>query len=383
MFYEILIPQRTVRKAGALGEIGRLVERRGDKAFLVTSSFLVDYAKTAAASLKEAGFDTKIGDFVDAEPDIAVVDKLTEDAKEYGADMVVSIGGGSVLDTGKAVALMINNPGSVREYLHGVPFGMFENRGVYSACVATTAGTGSEASPCSVVIDHEKQVKPNMLHQFLIPDLAVLDPELLLSLPKPIVAATGFDALTHAIEAYVSLWSNAATKMYSLEAIRCVAANLEKFVNSDDLEAAAELLRGSNLAGTAMNAATGIAHGIGQPIGAVYGISHGDAMSILLPISMEANLDWAVDAYGQVAVALGVDPLGKSPRETALAGTAKVREIAAAIGVKTKISECGDFSKDKFAEIVQSVNDTIDADNYCNPRPLTDELVLEILEKAF
>jgi alcohol dehydrogenase class IV len=382
MFYDILIPQRTICKPGAINEIGDLIERRGDNVYIVTSSFLTSYAEKAMASLKKAGYKTMLADFVDSEPDVAIVDKLTVDAKKFGAQMVIGIGGGSVLDTAKAVALMIKNEGSVRKYLHGVPFAMFDKRGVYCACIATTAGTGSEASPCSVIKDMESKVKPNMLHQFLIPDLAVLDPELLLSLPKPIVASTGFDALTHAIESYVSLWANPATRMYSIEAIKCIVANLEKFVNSDDIDAAAEMMRGSNLAGTAMNAATGIAHGIGQPIGAIYGISHGDAMSILLPVSMEVNLDYAVDAYADVAVALGATPSGKSQKEIALEGIVKVKEIAKAIGVKQKISECGSFSKDQFKDIVKSVNDTIQGE-YCNPRPLTDELVLEVLERAF
>lgn len=382
MNYEILIPQKTICRPGAINEIGSLIERRSEKVFIITSSFLTAYADKAIVSLKANGYSVRVAKYVDSEPDIAVVDSLTADARAYGAGIIIGIGGGSVLDTSKAVALMLGNEGSVRKFLMDErAFGMFEKRGVYSVCVATTAGTGSEASPCSVIKNIEAKVKPNMLHQFLIADLAILDPELLLSLPKPIAASTGFDALTHAIESYVSLWSNPITRMYSTMAIKLISSNLEKLVKSDDIEAASAMMAGSNLAGTAMNAATGMAHGIGQPIGAIYGIGHGDAMAILLPISMELNLDYAVEAYADVAVALGIDSSEKSPRTLALEGIERVKEIAAAIGVKQKLSQCGVTSDEKFGAVLKSVRDTIKGP-YCNPCPMTDELVMKALNMA-
>lgn len=382
MNYEILIPQRTVCRPGAVGELGSLIERRSGRVFLVTSSFLQGAADKAVKSLRDNGYEVKTADYVDAEPDIETVDKLTEDARAYGAGIVVSIGGGSVLDTGKAVALMLGNEGSVRKFLmDGRAFGMFEKRGVYSVCVATTAGTGSEASPCSVIKNRQAKVKPNMLHQFLLADLAILDPELLLTLPKPVVASTGFDALTHAIESYVSVWSNPISRIYSMAAIKLIKENLVKFVTTDDIEAASGMMAASNLAGTAMNAATGMAHGIGQPVGAVYGISHGDAMAILLPISMEMNLDFAQDAYAQIAMQLGVTPYGKSQRQIAMEGIQKVRDLQSRIGVKKSLRECGVTDEERFPEVLQSVKDTIKGP-YCNPAPMTDELVLCTLKKA-
>lgn len=388
MNYEILIPERTICRPGVLREIGTIMtqDRAGqqfsEKVFIVTSSYLTAYVESAVASLEAAGYTTKVGSYVDVEPEVATVDDLTAEAREFGAGIVVGIGGGSVLDTSKAVALMLGNEGSVRKFLMDErAFGMFEKRGVYSVCVPTTAGTGSEASPCSVIKNLEAKVKPNMLHQFLLADLALLDPELLLSLPKPLVAATGFDALTHAVESYVSLWSNPVTRMYSMMAIKLVSGNLEKFVASDDLEAAGALLAGSNLAGTAMNAATGMAHGIGQAVGAVYGIAHGDAMAILLPISMELNLDYAEKAYAEVATALGVESSGRPDREVALEGIAEVRRLAAAVGVKQSLRELGVASEERFPEVLQSVHDTI-KEPYCNPRPLDDDLVMTALKKA-
>ncbi|NLC53889.1 MAG: iron-containing alcohol dehydrogenase [Firmicutes bacterium] len=388
MNYEILIPERTICRPGALREIGTIMtqDRAGqlfsEKVFIVTSSFLTAYVDSAVASLEAEGYITKVGSYVDVEPEVATIDDLTAEAREFGAGIVVGSGGGSVLDTSKAVALMLGNEGSVRKFLMDErAFGMFEKRGVYSVCVPTTAGTGSEASPCSVIKNLEAKVKPNMLHQFLLADLALLDPELLLSLPKPLVASTGFDALTHAVESYVSLWSNPITRMYSMMAIKLVSGNLEKFVTADDLAAAGALLAGSNLAGTAMNAATGMAHGIGQAVGAVYGIAHGDAMAILLPISMELNLDHAEKAYAEVATALGVEAAGRPDREVALEGIAEVRRLAAAVGVKQSLRQLGVTSKERFPEVLQSVHDTI-KEPYCNPRPLSDDLVMAALEKA-
>lgn len=393
MNYEILIPEKTICKPGALREIGAIIaqgraaqdhagQHYSEKVFIVTSSFLTDYAEKAVASLEAAGYASKVGNCVDAEPDVATIDNLTAEAGNFGAGIVVGIGGGSVLDTSKAVALMLGNEGSVRKYLMDERvFGMFEKRGVYSVCVPTTAGTGSEATPCSVIKNLEAKIKPNMLHQFLLADLAVLDPELLLSLPKPLVASTGFDALTHAVESYVSLWSNPITKMYSTMAIKLVGGSLERFVDSDDLEAAGALLAGSNLAGTAMNAATGMAHGIGQAVGAVYGIAHGHAMAVLLPISMELNLDYATKAYAEVAAALGVEESGGPEKKVALKGIAEVRRLAAAVGVRQNLQELGVTGEERFSEVLQSVHDTI-KEPYCNPRPLNDELVMTALRKA-
>ncbi|VEF46137.1 iron-containing alcohol dehydrogenase [Bacillus freudenreichii] len=224
--------------------------------------------------------------------------------KGTGADCVVAIGGGSAIDLAKAVSLFALNPNiqwqeiASQTRLKKLPL----------IAVPTTAGTGSEATKIMVITDSQTQFKMNPGHRDLIPDAAILDPELSCSLPKQFTAYTGMDALTHAIEAYVSTNANTITDSYALLAISKIANALPKvYENGMDLEAREEMLMASCYAGIAFsNASTNLAHAAGRPLGARFNIPHGLSVSLLLPFVMEFSLKAAEERFGDIAENLGI-----------------------------------------------------------------------------
>lgn len=381
MAFEIYVPNKTIVNINQVDSIGEILKENGKRAFIVSSKFLSGQYNRVVKSLEASGIESRVYTDVNAEPDIESVDAAVSDCKEFGAEMVIGIGGGSVLDTSKIVALLIKNEGSVREYLMDEK--VFSSRGIFSVAIPTTSGTGSETTTVCVIKNKEEQIKKNILHPYIVPDLVVLDPSLTVSLPKALTASTGLDALSHAIESYVSLFANPITEMYSLKAIELIGKSLERAVkDANDIDARMDMSLGSYLAGISMNAAVGMAHIIGQPVGAVYGISHGDAMAILLPVSMELNLDYAVEKYAKVAEALGVYSLGKERRYVALEGIKLIQDIAVRIGAKQKLSDVKEISKDRFEEVVESVNKST-GQSKSNPRPIDRELIIKALKMAY
>ena len=297
---------RTIAKiltgAGSIRQLGGVVAALGKRALIVTGSGSVSRSGALAKareSLSEAGIDFEEHPGVLPEPDLATVE-LVRGRIHEGFDVVVSIGGGSVIDAAKAAAGLAREDGSVREYQAGRAV---ETRGVAHIAVPTTAGTGAEVTPNAVITDPDGPLKSSIRGETLYPAAAVVDPELLLTLPKRLTAESGMDALVQAIESYVSIHATPLTDALSLHAITLLARGLvSAYEDGADLDARSDCASGSLAAGVALaNARLGVVHGIAHPLGARLGVAHGQVCATLLPASIRLNVHAAPEKYDEVS----------------------------------------------------------------------------------
>ncbi len=265
--------------------------------------------------LKEAGREVVIYGDVSPEPRIEHADKAGELAK--GCAFVVGVGGGSSMDVAKGASVLALNPGKARDYI-GV--GKVPQKGIPIVAIPTTAGTGSEVTPTAVFIFDERK-KGGINTPFIIPDLAILDPELTVSLPPSLTASTGMDALTHALESYVAKVSNPMSEMFSVEALKLISSNLRvAYADPENLDAREGMMLGSLLAGIALaHAGVGACHSISYPLSSFYGIGHGLANAVLIPHVSFYNAIAVPQKYALVASILGEDVEGMPLREASFA----------------------------------------------------------------
>ena len=288
----------------------RVREMGGKRALIIMDTFLakseINLGKTVKEMLDSEVIESVFFSEYSGEPTTEHVSRALKVLREFKGDCVVSIGGGSAIDIGKAVALF-----SCNEHLEWTDIvTMLHHKRLPFIAVPTTAGTGSEATKVMVITNTETNIKMNPGHPRLIPDIAILDPELTLSLPQNFTAYTGLDALSHAMEAYVSTNSTIMTEAYALEAIERIGKSLPVvYENGNDIEARQNMLLGSCYAGIAFsNASTNLAHAAGRPLGARFHIPHGLSVALLMPYVVEYGLESAGERYANIAIALGADP---------------------------------------------------------------------------
>jgi len=249
--------------------------------------------------------------------------------------------------------------------------------------IPTTSGTGSEATKVSVIYNNNNGLKKSIYHTNMLADVVILDPEVTASLPKNLTASTGMDALSHAIESYVSLNANSFTEMYSLKALELISRSLKEVaLNGDNLAARGDMALGSYFAGCALNAGIGIAHIVAQPLGAMFKIPHGDACSIFIPLAMELNLTSSIKKYKKIAEVLGVDSYGLDDTTVAKLGIEKVKELRKSIGAMESISSFIDLKTVDLNEVVRTIKETT-GHIKCNPRYVDEKLYIEIIERAY
>lgn len=318
-----------------------LLAAGGSKALLVTDDQLLentDIPKRVQEVLKDAC----VGVFSDVPPDsgVHVVNKGAEMARELGADSVVSVGGGSPIDTAKGIAIVMTEGGSLRDY---EGFQMLSRPQAPHVAIPTTAGTGSEVTYVAVIKDHEAKQKLLFGDHNIIPNAALLDPTLTVGLPKQLTAATGMDALSHALEALHSQQREPISDGLALHAIRLIAQFLPLAVeNGDDLAVRGQVLLASNMAGTAFsNAQVGLVHAMAHTVGAHYGIHHGLANALFMPHVIRFNAEECAPCYRPVAEALGVDVRGCSDDEAAGLAADAIAELSVKVGLPTTLSEVG------------------------------------------
>ena len=293
---------------GAIKEIPGLVAAKGyKKAFIASDPDLVKFNVTKKVTdlLDEAGMAYEIYSDIKPNPTIENVQSGVEAYKKSGADYMITIGGGSSMDTGKAIGIIINNPefADVRS-LEGVA--PTKNRTVFTIAVPTTAGTGAEATINYVITDVERKRKFVCVDTNDIPDIAIVDPDMMSTMPKGLTASTGMDALTHAIEGYTTKAAWALADCLNLEAIRLISKSLRGAVNNED-EGREGMALGQFVTGMAFsNVGLGIAHSMAHTLGAVYDTPHGVACAMMLPIVMAAYRKAAIDAVRQLSVDVGI-----------------------------------------------------------------------------
>lgn len=378
--FEIVNNRQVIFGENKISEIPGLLKWYGcRKVFFAAYSSSSDSYIRIARSLTEAGIEHVCYDKVAGEPDLHMINGGRDIFLDEHCDCTLALGGGSVIDTAKAIGMLAVNGGNVEDYqmngkqVNAVP--------PLFIAVPTTSGTGAEATKTSVVLNNYNGLKKSLYHTTMIADIVILDPSLTTGLPAKITAATGMDALSHAIESYVSLNASPLTEMYGLKAMELINRSLKDACqNPGDLKARGNMMLGSYLGGLAITAGIGIAHIMAQPLGAMYKIPHGDACSIFLPGSMELNLDYAEARYAKVAEALGAARAGCTDRENALNAIRRIREIRREINAPASlapyITEAPDM--DFIIETVKKTTGHIT----CNPCPLTEQLMRDAFEKA-
>ncbi len=337
---------------GAIQEIPGIIQSKGfQKAFLCTDPDLVKFgvAKKVTDLLDANSMAYEIYCDIKPNPTIENVVSGVEAYKKSGADYMIALGGGSSMDTGKAIGIIINNPefADVRS-LEGVA--PTKNRTVFTIAVPTTAGTAAEATINYVITDVEKKRKFVCVDVNDIPDVAIVDPDMMSTMPKSLTAATGMDALTHAIEGYTTAAAWALPDCLNLEAIRLISKNLRAALENDDAGREGMAL-GQFVTGMAFsNVGLGIAHSMAHTLGAVYDTPHGVACAMMLPIVMEFNQEATGEKFKAVAEAMGVDTTGMDQAAYRKAAIDAVRQLSQDVGIPTKLEGMKEEDLDFLAE---------------------------------
>lgn len=368
--------------AGSISEIVTEAKKRAfKKALVVTGPDLIKFnvAKNVTDLLEEAGLAYDIFSQVKANPTVKVVKAGIEAFKAAGADYLIAIGGGSSMDTAKAIGIIINNP----EYADVTSLeGAIDtkNPSVPIIAVPTTAGTAAEVTINYVITDEEKKRKFVCVDPHDIPVVAVIDAKMMSSMPKGLTASTGMDALTHAIEGYTTLGAWELTDMMHLKAIEIISRSLRKAVENDP-QGREDMALGQYIAGMGFsNVGLGVVHGMAHPLGAFYDTPHGIANAVLLPYVMEYNAEYTGEKFKYIAEAMGVDTTGMSQAEYRAAAVNAVKQLSKDVGIPEKLHEIGVKEED-----LQALSESAFAD-VCtggNPRPCTVESILGIYKTAF
>lgn len=370
--------------AGSRKVIAEEVAKRGyKKALVVTDKDLVKFGVAAQVTdvLKAAGIPFEMFDEVKPNPTVKNVKNGIAAFKAAGADFIVAIGGGSSMDTSKAVGIIINNPEFADvTSLEGVA--NTKKKSVPVIALPTTAGTAAEVTINYVITDEENVKKMVCVDPNDIPTLAIIDPELMLSMPRGLTAATGMDALTHAIEGLITLGAWEMSDMFEIKAIEMIAKWLPKAVeNPSDIEARDGMATAQYIAGMAFsNVGLGLVHGMAHPLGAYYDIPHGVANALLLPFVMEYNKEAAKAKYRTIAEAMGVDTSAMDDDQAAQAAVNAVKALAVKVRIPQHLSELG-VPESGLPTLAQAAFNDVCTPG--NPRKAVVEEILEVYKKAF
>ena len=326
---------------GAINEIPGIVASKGfKKAFVASDPDLVKFGVTAKVTdlLAANGIEYVVYSNIKPNPTIQNVQEGVDAYKASGADFMITIGGGSSMDTGKGIGIIVNNPEyyDVRS-LEGVA--PTKKRTVFTIAVPTTGGTGAESTINYVITDVEKKRKFVCVDPNDIPDVAVVDPDMMSSMPKGLTASTGMDALTHAIEGYTTKAAWALSDCLDLEAIKLIAKNLRAAVQNDPDGREGMALAQYVTAMAYSNVGLGIAHSMAHTLGAVYDTPHGVACAMMLPIVMEFNKDFTGEKYKAIAEAFDIDTTGMDQEAYRKAAIDAVQQLSVDVGIPTKLEK--------------------------------------------
>ncbi len=334
---------RIITGPGSLGQVPGEIKRIGaNKVLIVTDPGLVatGIVDKLEELLSKEGLSAKRFDAVEPDPSYQIAVQAGEFAKSTGAEAIVGIGGGSSLDIAKVASVLVTNKGSVESFF-GID--LVERPGLPTLLVPTTAGTGSEVTPIAILSDEREKLKKGVVSPYLFPRVAVLDAELTLGLPPHITAATGMDALIHAIEAFTSKNASSFTDLIATEAMTLIVDNIRKaFCDGQDLVARSQMLEGSMLAGMAFaNSGVTAVHAFAYPIGAEFHIPHGIANSIMLTPVIEFNMLADLRKFALIGDIFGVRTEGLNQREAAYEMVEALRDLCQDLRLPTKLSEFG------------------------------------------
>lgn len=375
------MPARLVVGLGVARTAGAELKKMGASKVLITTDKGVESAGILAGiveGLESAGVAYAVFTGVEANPSIHCVNEAVAMFEAERCDGFLGIGGGSSMDTAKAAGAVLANRDMDIRAMEGV--GKIPNPIAPLVAIPTTCGTGSEVTVATVITDTERHYKIPILSPFLIPKVSLIDGTLLTKLPGKVVAATGMDALCHAIESYTNLNTNPISDALDLKAISMISEWLRPAVANQNTEAMCNMVLAATMAGMGFsNTRLTIVHSISQPVGGYYGVAHGIANAVILPHVMDFNLLGNAQRFADIAVAMGEDITGLTLMDAARLAPAAVRALSKDIGIPENFKELG--VTDQYVDGI--VEDTFKSGNVpVNPVKVTREAVESILRKS-
>lgn len=360
MSYLFSVPSQIVSGVGAVNEIAKYVQGKGKKALLVTDPWMVQFknAEKVTAVLRSAGIDCVVYDGVTGEPTDEMVEAGARMYREAQCDFIVALGGGSPIDTAKAIGFMANNSGRISDYMKRV----IDTPVPYLVAIPTTAGTGSEATQFTIIADTKNNVKMLLAGPSILPALAVVDPVFTMTAPPKVTAATGVDALTHAIEAYTSRKAQPLSDIFALSAIRRIHQNLPICFEDGKNEAARlQMSLGAHEAGIAFNnASVTIVHGMSRPIGALFHIAHGVSNAVLLTKCLAFAIHENTARFAEIARVMGVAGQETPNMRAAEYLVEEVGSFCAALEIPT-LAQLGVAKEAFYAQLDKMAEDALES----------------------
>jgi alcohol dehydrogenase class IV len=383
--FEFRTPQRILYGLGCYKKIAELIkEMNAENILLVTGKKVIEmnYMKEIINSIKNMNINIEIFNEIPKEPEMNFVYNGLKIYEENDCELILAIGGGSIIDTAKGIALLATNGGSLKDYegLEKIP-----KPQAPLIAVPTTAGTGSEVTKFTVITDTERKRKMLIGSVNIIPKIAIVDPLLTISMSQDITMSTGMDALTHAIEAYISIKAQPITDLLAIEAIKLISKYLRRaWANGEDIEARDKVMLGSLLAGLAFsNSSVALVHGMARPLGAYFNIPHGLSNAILLPHVMEFTYISNPEKFMNIALFMNEKIERLSLIEAAKLSVEAVKKICKDIKVPS-LKDIG-IKEEELNKIAQKMAEEAIASGSPanNPRKASIEEIIEIYKKAF
>jgi alcohol dehydrogenase class IV len=380
--FNFIMGTRIVYGVGSSEQIGEIITQKNAKKVAVIADSGVKKAglvEKIQSILHAHHIESGLFEEIESSSSIDTVDKGALLIKEKKYDLIVSIGGGSSIDTAKAISVVVSNGGKCIDYA-GV--NKVKKPPMEVIAIPTTAGTSAEITDVAVIADRENKARIGIRSPYIVPSLAIFDPLLTVTMPPNITASTGMDALSHAIESYTNTYTKAPTEVLALEAIRRIGEHLcHAVANGSNLEARDNILMGSLLAGIAFrNTRLGLLHAITGPFCGYYEVPHGVANSVLLPYVMEYNIKGNFDKFANIASALGALTERLSRREAAQASVTAIRQLLADVGLPGSFKEMNlnpEFIPEIASQAMKSGNIAINART-----PIVEDLI-DICKKSF
>lgn len=378
--FSFTIPQNIVVGAGSLKRLPELAKNlKKSKAYIISGPHLekIGMVDKCREALKAAGIESDAFTQTEGNPSTDTVAKAAEGFKSSNADFIVAFGGGSPLDVAKAVAVIASYGGNITDYEGGKVPGPV----VPMIAIPTTAGTGSEVTAFSVITDHSRNYKLTVVSNYLLPAYAILDPELITTVPKSTAAACGIDAMVHALEAFISKAASPFSDLFAKEALRLIGTNIRDYVlDRSNLAACEAMLTGSLFAGIAFShARLGDVHAMSHPVSAYFDVAHGVANAVLLPTIVDYNMTYASEKYKYIYDCICEKPLSDDAFTPEMLA-AEIRVLNDELGIPSSLSEVGVDSSlfDKMADDAMKSGNIL-----VNPRPTTKKDILALYAQAF
>jgi len=373
-------PKRLLLGSGCIQQSPAEFQLSGWKRLFVVSSPQVAAAQDGLfETWRSAGLHVDLFEGIDREPEVALFNQVLTAARDARPDVIIGLGGGSPIDVAKLVAAILDGAQSIRE-IFGI--GLLKRRAAPLVCIPTTAGTGADVSPNAILLVEEERLKKGIVSPHLVADLAICDPDLTMSMPPAVTAATGIDALVHCMEAYANRFAHPAVDVYALEGIRRIGRSIETAVrNGSDRNARADVMLGALYGGLCLGPVnTAAVHALSYPLGGEYRIAHGVANSLLMPHVFRFNLPAMPERYAEIALALGCSAHG-SPGATAEAGLQRLVAMSLACGIPQRLRDVGVPETDlpRLAQEAMKVTRLLKN----NPRELTPSDAEQIYRAAY